>query len=366
MAASPLPREPLSGSCDTSGNATLVYRAPTNFYVHAYVTVSVNSGLPQYALTLGSGQALSYGQGHQTQLGPVLLQPGEKMLIVVSGATASTAVAAQVLGWQADQPEELLPLLPLQPTAVTLQLPLGTAWTGLFNNPNPLPNVTQVFGVPVGATALLVTFNNSGAGGTLTITGVQTGTTYFTGVVAAGAAPLSFPLEGDTSLSFTNALIGGSVQAILNFLSAPTFPSNARTAFAATANGIAGVAAEAMATLIPVRAGVAGAGVTSLTVTAGKKLRLTAMVVSFTTGAAAVNVSRFYLRTNPSGAVTTASPVLCMVQLAPEAATLGLGKAIAIPLPDGFEFSGNDAFGVSHIAGAATNTEWISLLGFEY
>ena len=100
------------------------YRAPTNFYVHAYVAIAVSDGAPSYAVTLGvsafGAGALVYGQGNQAQLGPVLLSPGEVVSIIVTGAAPMAAVAGQIMGWQAMNPSDLLPLLPIQPTAVSV------------------------------------------------------------------------------------------------------------------------------------------------------------------------------------------------------------------------------------------------------
>ena len=125
MAAEPLPREPLSGTCNASGTLTLKYRAPAQFYVHVYIAIQVSAGAPQYAVNLGSSSPLIFGQGTQTQLGPILLQPGEVASLVVTGTAALATVVAQVLGWQARSPTDLVPLLPLQPTAVLLSAAAG-------------------------------------------------------------------------------------------------------------------------------------------------------------------------------------------------------------------------------------------------
>jgi len=444
MAATPLPREPLSGTCDASGNATLKYRAPAHFYVHCYIAVAVSAGSPSYIVTLGGSTsgALVYGQGNQTQLGPVLLQPGEVVQIMVFGANNNATVAGQVVGWQAAQPEELLPLLPLQPTAVTLTTP---AVSGLSSG--TLVNQGDTVSLNCAGAAVVsvqITSGTIAAGTIIAITGSPDGTTYYdlpifqpqsNGRWADGSIGsttfssyglLLVPVSGLAGIRIAMTTKGGgqgslpvilraaaaaifppsisqqlmaqsqpvviasdqSAVAVTPFGSslgqktmansmpvviasdqsavATLFPSNARTAFAATANAAAGVVAEAMLQVIPVRAGVAGAGVTSIAVTAGKKLRLTAIVCSFLTGAAALNVSRFFLRTNPSGAVVITSPLLWVIELAPPSATSGVGNWATADFPDGMELSGTDQVGISHIAGAVTNTEWVALVGFEY
>jgi hypothetical protein len=132
MAAEPLPREPLSGTCNASGAATLAYRSPIAFWAHAYIAIQVSAGAPTYAVTQG-GLPLAFGQGGQTVIGPLLLAPGERVAIVVTGATALATVSGQVIGWQALDPTELLPLLPIQPTAVSIAGPSTVA----ISNPNP-------------------------------------------------------------------------------------------------------------------------------------------------------------------------------------------------------------------------------------
>jgi len=274
MAATPLPREPLSGTCDASGNASLKYRAPAHFYIHLYVAIQVSAGTPAYALTLGSSSPLMYGQGNQTQLGPVMLQPGEVMTISVVGATAAATVIAQVIGWQSAQPEELIPLLPLQPTAIAVSTTLSP------------PNFTPVF--------------------------------------------------------------------------------MARRPLAYATIGAAGVLAEAMLTLAAtdLQSGLplAGNGGSTYGVPAGfTTLRLLLLILNMKLGAAAVNTSRFALRINKNAAVATTDPAVVVAELTPQAALANVGATVPIPFPDGLELTGAMQFGLSHIGGATTNVESVSL-----
>jgi hypothetical protein len=67
--------------------------------------------------------------------------------------------------------------------------------------------------------------------------------------------------------------------------------------------GVAAVAAEAMITMDVARDFGASASITTIPVTAGKKYRITGIMVGLKSTAAAVLSGRFALRVNPSGAL---------------------------------------------------------------
>ena len=122
-----------------------------------------------------------------------------------------------------------------------------------------------------------------------------------------------------------------------------------------------------MLTLVPVRAGVAGAGVTTIPVTAGKRLRITEFTGEFRNNAAATHVNQFTLKTNPAGAVIVTSPTLNRIELYAVAALANTGQQQSVPFPDGLEFAGTDQIGVSHLSDAAAiGFGTVSLTGFEY
>lgn len=154
---------------------------------------------------------------------------------------------------------------------------------------------------------------------------------------------------------------GGAALAVQNLRDA------GRTMYAASsAAATAGVVAEALMTLTPVRDGVAGAGVTTLPVTSGKALRLSALVVTVRASAAVASWARFSLRMNPSGAVTATSPIIAQVEVGTPAQVIGATQTVPWDVPDGIEFTGAMQFGISHIAAATTVLETVSLVGFEY
>lgn len=135
---------------------------------------------------------------------------------------------------------------------------------------------------------------------------------------------------------------------------------------ASSARATAGVVSEALMTLTPVRDGVNGTGATSLTVTSGKRLRITGILVTVRASAAVASWAAFTLRVNPSAAVTATSPVVAQVEVGTPAQVIGSTASIAFDVPDGIEFSGTMQFGVSHVAAATTVLETVTLVGFEY
>lgn len=130
--------------------------------------------------------------------------------------------------------------------------------------------------------------------------------------------------------------------------------------------GVAGVAVEAVLNMVALRDGVAAAGATTFAVTAAKRLRLTHIVVGFISTAAAVVSVRAALRINPAGAAIVTSPIIVPIAIPSAPAVIQQGGFAAVPLPDGFEFSGAHQFALSHIGSVATYTLWAALIGFEY
>ena len=142
-----------------------------------------------------------------------------------------------------------------------------------------------------------------------------------------------------------------------------------RTQFSAATviGGVTAVSAEALLTMVPVRAGVASGTVTSQTVTNGKTLRITAIIFSVKSTSAAVLAGVCALRMNPNGAVTASSPILAILSATQQAAALAqAGDTCVVNFPDGIELSGTMQFGLTQLCSAATGVVFASIIGFEY
>lgn len=144
---------------------------------------------------------------------------------------------------------------------------------------------------------------------------------------------------------------------------------NARTQFAAATviGGVTCVTTEALLSMVPVRAGVAGSTATTIQATSGKTLRVTGIVFSTRSTSAAVLSGRCALRMNPNGAVTASSPILAIASTTQQAAALAeAGDTCVVSLPDGIEISGTQQIGLSQVCSATTGVVYASLIGFEY
>jgi hypothetical protein len=182
------------------------------------------------------------------------------------------------------------------------------------------------------------------------------------------------PVSGTVSVSGSVAVTGTFWQATQPVSIAATVATRdlkdaGRTQFAAATviGGVACVTTEAMLSMVPVRAGVAAAGATTIAVTSGKTLRLTAIVFSSRSTSAAVLSARCALRMNPSGAAIATSPILAIASTTQQAAALAeAGDTCVVALPDGIEISGTQQVGLSQVCSATTGVVYASLIGFEY
>lgn len=138
---------------------------------------------------------------------------------------------------------------------------------------------------------------------------------------------------------------------------------NAATAIA----GVVCVTSEAMLALNVSRDGAATASATSITVTAGKRFRITGLICGCRSSAAAVLSARVALRLNPSGAAVITSPIIAIASMSQQAAALAeAGDTCVIMFADGIEISGTMQVGLSQLCSATTGVVYASLIGYEY
>jgi len=132
--------------------------------------------------------------------------------------------------------------------------------------------------------------------------------------------------------------------------------------------GVTGIVAATLVPMVPERNGTAGSSASTFTVTSGKKLRITNMVVGFANTSTAIITSRICIVMNPTTTPTASSPVVVMVPLSLQFST-GIaqeGNVQYINFPEGIEFSGTNQFAVVQSCSATSCTIWVSLLGYEY
>lgn len=204
---SAFPREPVVGPCDSSGNASIALRAPSQFWVAAYLAIQVDAGTPNYAVQLGTGLPLVFGGGQQAVLGPFMLAPGESYSVLVRAAAPLANITGQVLGYQSDRgPEELLALLP---SSAPLGPISGPTRVAVLGNPGPGNQPPLAFVTPQNTQTLWLYFQR---GGTIAVLNL---TLQPLGLVPAGTSGLVLKMpdagSGEPALA---AEYGGS-QAVL-------------------------------------------------------------------------------------------------------------------------------------------------------
>jgi hypothetical protein len=146
-----------------------------------------------------------------------------------------------------------------------------------------------------------------------------------------------------------------------------------KTAIIFSANGVAsGTTGTETAITLTKSAGTgATSAAASFVITSGKKFRITAISVASRGHATATAQSTvFNLRLNTAGAVTTSStPVLCSIQSATPATALAWDRVI-LPIPDGYEITGDGTLQIGVTAAATFTTNaptWsVNIIGYEY
>lgn len=182
------------------------------------------------------------------------------------------------------------------------------------------------------------------------------------GTVTANAGSGTFAVSG----TFWQATQPVSIAATV---ATRDLKDNGRTLFSAATviGGVAAVTTEALLSMVPTRAGVAGSAATTIQATNGKTLRITAIVFGTRSTSAAVISGRCALRMNPSGAVTASSPIIAIASATQQAAALAeAGDTCVVPIPDGIEISGTQNIGLSQVCSATTGVVYATLVGFEY
>lgn len=140
-------------------------------------------------------------------------------------------------------------------------------------------------------------------------------------------------------------------------------PTRARVSIVFQA--VAPATADTLLSLVKVTDGVAAAGATTVSVTAGKRLRITSMTFVVRAGAAAAAFAQFNVRTN-AGVVVLASQSELRAEVGNTEAVIGAARQVTVEFPDGFELSDAQQIGVSAAAQAVTNVLSVALSGYEY
>lgn len=172
----------------------------------------------------------------------------------------------------------------------------------------------------------------------------------------------------------TDATTGNSAR-VLNAIPASTDygivvrrvdPPRTQRTFYATA--VAATTTEGLITLSNVLGFATATTGTSHAITSGKTFRIQSIFAGHRMSTAAAHYSRISLRVNPTGAVTTSSPIIAIGLLPATAALAQTGHLTSIPIPDGLDVPvGSGAqIGVSQISSLAGTLIDVVIQGYEY
>jgi hypothetical protein len=187
---------------------------------------------------------------------------------------------------------------------------------------------------------------------------------YINGATAQTAfrlQTLKFPIK----TSLPNSATRKGIQS-QTFLPVQSAKDTGRVAKVYTATAVAGVTTEALITLTPLSDFVAGSTGTSFAVTAGKRLRLQGMSVTWRSATAAAGSVILRFRVSNTGAVTASTAISAALGVTQATATAGFCASSTFTFPDGFELSGTMQLGITQLASAAATGLDFELYGYEY
>ena len=139
-----------------------------------------------------------------------------------------------------------------------------------------------------------------------------------------------------------------------------------RSVWVASVTAIAGVTTEGVISLTGSTNFVARATASSLSVTAGKRLRLQALGVVWRNPTAVSGSATVRLRAIGSGTCNATSPVLYTVAVSSTPPTLGSASSVGMSFMDGIELSGTQSICVSQLSQTTAAGLDVTLIGFEY
>jgi hypothetical protein len=300
----------IGGTCNASGNLTLKSIVPSRSFYSVFTAIlKVTAGAPQWEIDL-LGVPVGIGGGGVVVMGAIYANPGESFTLIVSGAAPNAVVSGGLYGFLSDTPETLPQLgvssggglgavagaLPGGQATVRATLAAandavaiptgGSAYVGIETSGNLLQVGTTLFaegtiddvnwqGLPVydpnnsrWVSPTAAALSGQGIGGItpqgfvapshgysqvrLRLGSLGGGQQSFQAVLrAAPVSAIGWPIGQQIALYSTPVVFASDQPAIAAL---PVYKN--RVEFAATALTIATVAAEAMLTLVPVRAGV--------------------------------------------------------------------------------------------------------------
>ncbi len=236
-----------------------------------------------------------------------------------------------------------------------------------FPATQPVSGAVSVSNFPATQAVAVTNFPGSQAvSGTVAVSNLPA-TQPVSGTVSVGNFPATQPVSGTVGVNnfpASQAVTGAFFQATqpVSGTVSVAVPTRVVRTFAAA---FTAATSEGMVTLTPSLDGVPGTPGTSFAVTAGKRLRLSALMLTCFNATAAIHACQVNLRINGTGAAVVSSPLAATVAASTAAATANLAASQAQSLADGLELTGAMQLGVSQV-GIALAGQTVVLVGYEY
>jgi hypothetical protein len=147
------------------------------------------------------------------------------------------------------------------------------------------------------------------------------------------------------------------------------FKDSGRVAFIADGYAVGSFPTETLISLVPVRIAAssitAGSSATSLTITAGKTLRLQSLALVVRNTASVQDSCMIRVRMNTGTVLTSSQHIFSTAVTVPDSTSGGTAAAF-VDIPDGLEVSGTVQIGIGILAPSSSLTADVSLIGYEY
>lgn len=169
-------------------------------------------------------------------------------------------------------------------------------------------------------------------------------------------------------ITFTGASVSAKGVQGANSLAVQQPKDSGRSKTVLTLTKVTSITTEALVTLTQKKGDAATTTGTSYTVTAGKTLRIQAILLSATLTVAGITAVAIRLREGAAGggAVSTASDIIAEVEVSANTATIGVSGQQIFNFPDGLEITGGQILGVSELATTVDAAVTLCIVGYEY
>lgn len=173
----------ISGVVSPMGGAT-IERRPLKGTWGVLQLIAQTKGTASWTV-LVNGSVVDIGRGARATLGPLLLEPNDKVELIVIAATPGSNITGHFVGIQSDLGLAELPIPPPFPKTITMETIAQSSVLKTIQNTSTIQRIT----IPAGTISIGYSTRGSWDPNTsISITGGQSGLTYFSDQSAPGAS----------------------------------------------------------------------------------------------------------------------------------------------------------------------------------